>query len=97
MKFPAHCRQFDLNLRQIQIESAWDSSHSRDTGDVLNAKAPDMLRLIVRLTADTAGVTFIESAVMWGVVACAVLGGFADSSGEIGANLSQIATTFNLR
>lgn len=60
-------------------------------------KATAMLRFIVRLTADTAGTNFIESAVMWGVVAFAVLGGFADSSDEIGANLSRIATTFNLR
>ena len=32
-----------------------------------------MLRLIARLTADTAGVTFIESAVMWGVVVLVIV------------------------
>ena len=38
------------------------------------------------------GTTLIEGAAMWAVVARAVLGGFADSSGEIGA-----VTIFNLR
>jgi hypothetical protein len=43
------------------------------------------------------GTTLIEGAAMWAVVARAVLGGFADGKDEIGADLSRIATTFNLR
>jgi Flp pilus assembly pilin Flp len=56
-----------------------------------------MRKFLAQLARDEAGATLIESAVMWGVVACAVLGGLSDNSGAIGSNLSQLATTFNLR